>query len=136
MKVNNIAVLLLSSVPLLCLEAYVYYAKLGICDEYNFFLCDFYMSDINRITNFLLIISITSFVLLFLSEKYFISWLRFAWWGGLITIGTIIYVNVAMNTSPSDPLGGVAENVATFLAYIFFIAGSLIQLFRTYLKSR
>ena len=131
MKITKVSLIIISIA--LMIFSYVFYndVQLGLCAQQDLSCRDMYnkMVDVLSFTPYLVV---TSLFAAFLPKKYFDSWLRFAWWGGPLVIGVIIYVNAFVTYQSGDMFSGIIENVVTLAAYLFFIIGSCIQLWRAY----
>ncbi len=123
-------------VVFLCLTFYKYIAPSGICDNANLFLCSYNMDDVVRVCNMAGLFLFFSLVTIFLKTSW-ITWWRFAWWGGSVAILLILLINAGLHHSPGGwmNMDHDVDQLLTFFVYVFFTVGSLIQLYRGWRQS-
>lgn len=141
MKKNKRILLLLgifSAIFFVSLTTYKFLVPKGICESIELFLCDIYLIKIVRFADFFGFVVFFSFALFFMKDVFQQAWLRFAVWGGPLTLFIFTLVNKGFFHTDGGLFNMDAEKdtVITALAYTFFIIGSAIQLLRVYLKER
>lgn len=108
-------------------------AIFGLCEIGDYY-CEYSFNGWERIFSFAPYFVIVALISLFLSDRYFRNWWRFAWWGGPLTIGVIILVNAGFHHTGGGfmNLDTILDDEIVFLVYLFFGVGSLVQFWRTY----
>ncbi len=131
MKRNKWIIFLLTLTFLFIYLVFKYSYLVGFCEQSDY-KCRLEMNQWLFVFSFAPFLFIASIISLLLPNRYFESWLRFAWWGGLVVIGNFVYIHVFATSQPGDMFAGMFDNLIILSAYTFFVLGSLIQLGRTY----
>ncbi len=128
---KKIAILFVATLSFLGFYVSEHAVKFSLCNNTDYKCRDVY-DGIERVLIFAPFFLVVAAIALLVKPKIFDIWWRFAWWGGPLTIGVIMLVNAGFHhtTGGFMNLSDMFDNDLTLLAYLFFVVGSLMQIWR------
>jgi len=111
---------------------YITNASLGLCDNFNIFLCDYSMDRIKAFFVFILIIFLFSLLTYKLPNRIFTYWWKFARLAIPAVFFLVILINLRLHHTPGGwmNLDNEIDLLMIYLIYGLFTLGSVIQIVR------